>query len=77
MTCHELHAVLYEFVGDELAAETRVTVEEHVAGCPHCGAYVETYVATVTMTRGLPRPTTVPPSLEARLKKMLNELGNV
>jgi len=54
-----------------------VSVEEHVAGCPHCGAYVETYVATVTMTRGLPRATVIPPSLEARLKKMLDELGNV
>jgi len=77
MTCRELHAVLYEFVGNELAAETRVSVEEHVAECPHCGAYVETYVATVTMTRGLPRATVIPPSLEARLKKMLDELGNV
>jgi len=77
MTCHELHAVLYEFVGNELAAETRVSVEGHVAECPHCGAYVETYMATVTMTRSLPRATTVPPSLEARLKKMLSELGNV
>ena len=77
MTCRELHAVLYEFVGDELAAETRLTVEQHVSSCAHCGTYVETYRATITMTRSLPRASAVPPSLEQRLKKMLSDLGNV
>jgi anti-sigma factor RsiW len=77
MTCRELHAVLYEFVGGELAAETRLSLESHVSTCTRCGAYVETYRATITMTRGLPRATTVPPSLEQRLKKLLSELGNV
>jgi anti-sigma factor RsiW len=75
MTCRELHAVLYEFVGGELASETHLTVEQHVAECPHCGAYVETYRATISRCRSLPRP--IPPSMEQRLKKMLSDLGNV
>ncbi len=77
MNCRELHAVLYEFVDGELAAETKLVIEQHVATCPHCGAYIETYRATVTMTRNLPKPKTVPASMEQRLKKMLSDLGNV
>lgn len=77
MTCRELHTVLYEFVGGELAAETRVSVEQHVAGCPHCGTFVETYRATVTLSRSLPREGRLPAGLEQRLRKMLDDLGNV
>jgi anti-sigma factor RsiW len=77
MTCRDLHAVLYEFVGGELAAETHVTVEQHLSECPHCGAYVETYRATITRCKSLPRPKEIPPSLEQRIQKMLSDLGNV
>ena len=77
MTCREFHAVLYEFVGGELAAETHVTVEQHIASCPHCGTYVETYRATIHRSKSLPRPTAVPPGMEQRFKKLLNDLGNV
>ncbi|HEY2787055.1 MAG TPA: zf-HC2 domain-containing protein [Fimbriiglobus sp.] len=77
MNCQELHAVLYEFVGGELAAETHLSVEQHIESCTHCGVYVETYRSTVTMTRSLPKPGAVPPGMEVKLKKMLSELGNV
>jgi anti-sigma factor RsiW len=76
MTCDELLELLVDFIGGELIAEHRETVEIHISGCPHCSAYVATYTHTVRFARALPRPERLPAELEARLRKALEpELG--
>lgn len=71
MTCRELLRLLYEYVGGELIAEQRQTVEIHVAGCAHCQVVVQTYRHTVRLARQLPRCPPLPPDVEARLRRAL------
>jgi anti-sigma factor RsiW len=76
MTCNELLERLVDFLGGELVAEHKETVEVHIKGCPKCESYVATYRRTVTITRALPKCDKVPPAFEARLRKLLeSELG--
>jgi anti-sigma factor RsiW len=76
MTCGELMAQLVDFIGGELVAEHRQTVEVHIRGCAHCSVYVATYTHTVRIARALPKGRALPPALEARLRKALeSELG--
>jgi anti-sigma factor RsiW len=52
MTCSELVGFLAAYLDGELAAETRSRFAAHLAACPDCTAYVETYRATVTLAKG-------------------------
>jgi anti-sigma factor RsiW len=36
----------------ELSEEVRLRFDEHLAACPKCSAYLETYRATVRLARG-------------------------
>lgn len=76
MTCTELMDALVDYLGEELVVEHRETVEVHIRGCPKCESYVATYTHTVRVTRALPRCGSLPPAVEARLRKALEaELG--
>lgn len=71
MTCQELLKVLLEYVGGELILEHRQTVEVHLGCCPNCVRLVETYTHTVRFARKLPQCDSLPPSVEARLRRMI------
>ena len=76
MTCAELMDALVDYLGEELVVERRETFKLHIDGCAKCGAYVATYTRTVKVTRALPKCGTLPPAVEARLRKALEpELG--
>lgn len=76
MTCEELLERLVDFLGGELVAECKETVEVHIKGCPKCEVFVATYSHTVRITRALPKCDKVPPAFETRLRKLLEtELG--
>ena len=76
MTCAELMDALVDYLGEELVVEHRETFEVHIRGCPKCEAYVATYTHTVKITRALPKCGSLPPPVEARLRKALEpELG--
>ena len=49
MTCQELIDFLMDFVDDELAPEQRRVFERHLAECPACVEYVDSYRKTVEM----------------------------
>jgi anti-sigma factor RsiW len=53
MTCRELVELLIDFVSDELPAEHRLRIEQHLRRCPPCEAYLASYQMTI-------RPTAVP-----------------
>lgn len=70
MTCQELVEHLLDFVANELEAEHRQRLEQHLQHCPHCVTYVETYRLTIQITRRLTcKP--LPPQFEQRLRVVL------
>jgi hypothetical protein len=71
MTCAELMDALVDYLGEELVVERRETFKLHIDGCPKCGPYVATYTHTVKVTRALPKCGSLPPEVEARLRKVL------
>jgi anti-sigma factor RsiW len=75
MTCRELVELLIDFVADELPPERRQHLEHHLQKCPPCLAYLETYQATIKLTRQLPC-VPVPPELLERLRAALREEKN-
>lgn len=72
MTCREVVELLIDFVGNELPAERRRCVEEHLGCCATCHVYAQTYRATIKLTRRLPRTAQAPPHLLERLRAALN-----
>jgi anti-sigma factor RsiW len=71
MTCEELLEMLCDYVAGELVVEHRETVEVHIAGCPRCGVFIESYRHTVRVARALPKCGSLPPAFEARLRALL------
>ena len=49
MTCRELIEFLADYLSGELPAEERRLFEEHLAECPACLTYLETYEATIRL----------------------------
>ena len=43
--------LLMDYLEGELSAELRSAIEEHVAGCPRCTAFVASYRATPEILR--------------------------
>jgi hypothetical protein len=72
VTCRELVELLIDFVSDDLPAEHRERLEQHLRRCPPCEAYLASYRMTIRLTRQLPCEP-LPPELEARLRAALKE----
>ena len=49
MTCREVSEFLADYLSEELGTPSRRTFEEHLAACPDCRAYLESYKATVEL----------------------------
>ena len=76
MTCRELVELLIDFLDGDLPEERRRHIEEHLAFCPPCLTYLETYRVTIQLTRRLP-DVPPPPELLERLKAALREQPSV
>jgi anti-sigma factor RsiW len=73
MTCRQLVELLIDFVSDELPQDHRDLIEQHLAICPPCVHYIETYRLTIHLTRQLP-PKPIPPELADHLRSVLAEI---
>ena len=51
MTCHELIDFLDAYLEGEITTAERVEFERHLALCPPCVAYVDTYRKSCAMAR--------------------------
>jgi anti-sigma factor RsiW len=69
--CIEIVELLIDYVEGELPEERRQEFERHMCGCLPCFVYLETYQATIRLTRSLPKSAPLPPEFEKRLKAML------
>jgi anti-sigma factor RsiW len=68
ITCRDLAEFLNDYVADELPADQRERFERHMAECPPCVVYVETYRITIRLTHSL-RDTALPPDVACRLRE--------
>lgn len=73
LTCNEVIDFLGAYLEDGLPSDVRVRFDEHVAVCPACVDYIETYRQTKVLTRraaeqeALPEDDVAPESLVAAI----------
>ncbi len=51
MTCSEFLALLDELIDDEVSAQTRTLLQEHLNGCDHCEVTLNTTRKTIEIYR--------------------------
>lgn len=67
--------LLMEYMDGVVAPELRAALDEHVAGCPRCTAFVASYLATPRIMRDA-TAVALPADLEASLKAFLRARTN-
>jgi anti-sigma factor RsiW len=65
VTCQEIAEFLMDYVDNALPGTQRAIFEEHLAECPECVAYFESYKMTVNLSKATrqPAPQNVPEDL--------------
>ncbi len=72
MNCHELTELLLEFLDNELPEDFCARIREHLARCPPCVVYLETYRITIKLSSKLRHaPPPLPTAFAQRLQAML------
>jgi len=70
VSCASGVELLMDYLEGVLPAETAAALEAHVAGCPRCAAYVESYRATPRILRTA-TAATLPAEIEESLRAFL------
>jgi anti-sigma factor RsiW len=65
--------LLMDYLEGVLPSDVHAALEDHVAGCPRCAAFVESYRATPRIMRQATIAATLPADIEASLKAFLRE----
>lgn len=68
MTCHEVLDFIGDYLAEELPLPTRELFVGHLAECPSCRAYLDSYEETIRLSRRALReqaPPEPPPGLVA------------
>ena len=73
ITCEEVITFLLDYLTHELSTEEQAEFDRHLAICPSCQAYLETYKQTVRLGREAMRDELVPapPALGAALVRAI------
>jgi anti-sigma factor RsiW len=72
--CPEVIGLLLDYLEGRLPDDTRLALEEHLAGCRDCEAYVASYRSTVNLLGSLTEDD-LPPDLHLRLRAFLDRRG--
>jgi len=70
LTCREVVGLLADYLESALGQERMRELEEHLAGCEPCRAYLNTYRATRHLV-GREGRAEMPPELKARLREFI------
>ena len=66
MNCREFTEFLHEYLFGDLPAEQRAEFEKHLAECPWCVAYLDSYQKTIELEQAaFSAPEDAPPPAEA------------
>ena len=71
LTCREVIRVLIDYLEGDLSADERQGLEEHMAGCGACYAFMRTYQKSTELVRAALQPDDVPEELSARVRRFL------
>ncbi len=71
MTCREFAEFLDAFLAGALPAEEVTVFHRHLAVCPHCRAYLDSYERTVDACRRLAGNAEVPPEVPEDLVRAI------
>jgi anti-sigma factor RsiW len=66
LTCHEVIGLLTDYLEDALPADERLRVEEHLAICDGCTAYLAQLRETIRLT-GMVTEEQIPPEQKRQL----------
>ena len=72
MTCRELIEILADYLEQSLAADVAAELEQHLADCAPCRAYLATYTKTREIGAEAQRAE-MPEEMKARLRRFLLE----
>ncbi len=68
VTCKQLVELLIDYVDGTLDLAQKAELDEHFRICPDCLYYLESYQVTIQLTKTLPRCSSIPAEMEARLR---------
>jgi len=72
IACRELVTLVTDYLEDRLTPDDRARFEAHIAGCPHCTAYLAQMRATIRLT-GTLREEEIPPEVREALLAALRD----
>jgi len=70
LTCKDFLHELSDYLEENLDAEVRAKLEQHITECPNCWVIADTTRKTIKIYKGM-EPYQVPADVEARLMKAL------
>ena len=71
-TCQSGVELLIDYLEGVLEPDVRAALEQHVAGCPRCIAFVESYRRTPNVLRNA-TAVTLPPDLVRKLHELVRQ----
>ncbi|MBI2466771.1 MAG: zf-HC2 domain-containing protein [Candidatus Rokubacteria bacterium] len=72
LRCRDIVDLLAKYLDEELDRATAGALDQHLAGCPPCTAFLNTYRGTVRTMRRL-REEDIPAALRERLVSFLRQ----
>ena len=70
LTCKDFLKELSDYLDENLDAEVRAKLEEHITECPNCWVIADTTRRTIQIYKGM-EPFPIPSDVESRLMKAL------
>jgi anti-sigma factor RsiW len=71
LSCKTGVELLMDYLEGLVPDEVRAVLETHVAGCPRCAAFVDSYLATPRILRDATATAAMPPELQRSLLAFL------
>ncbi|PIR00768.1 MAG: hypothetical protein COV66_04910 [Nitrospinae bacterium CG11_big_fil_rev_8_21_14_0_20_45_15] len=69
--CKECLDLLYDYLDNQLDADTHANLEEHFQDCPPCVAFLNTYKSTTTICREALSKVEMPKAVQSKLLEFL------
>jgi anti-sigma factor RsiW len=70
--CPRIVALLSDYLDGRLPSDIRVELDQHLAGCAKCAAFMETFRSTVSLLHSL-EDADLPEELRLRLRAFLDD----